>query len=110
EWLAAYLTLSYDFGWAALRSYTGYRDGESEWHWDLDGSPTANIILLDATVPQTTFTQEVNLTSTGESRLQWLAGIFYFDDKSDYQLRETARGRQGAETQSWAVYADATLQ
>lgn len=81
-------TIKWDLGWASLTSITGYtHNEEGPWHEDLDateinglsqGNPSGEGGLYFDTK---TFTQEVNLTSATNDRLQWITGVYFLRDK-----------------------------
>lgn len=77
------LTGNYQFDGAILTSYTQYREDDTATIYDQDGTPYpfvyAKFFLFD-----TTFSQEFILVSDTESRLQWTAGLFYFDYKNTF--------------------------
>ena len=107
HWKAGYLTVSWDLDFAVLKSMTQVRWDRSPWSFDIDGSP---LLLADVNflITQETRSQEVNLTSQGPGRLQWIVGGFYYHD--DAHWRSFPNTGWGNITKAWAGYADATLQ
>jgi iron complex outermembrane receptor protein len=107
EWNAGYATITWNLPWATLKSLTQIREDRSPWSFDLGG---VNAVTVPVRVQQSesTQTEEINLTSRGETRFQWIAGAFYFHDKSDNKVF-TSRVRYGNETTAWAGYLDGTL-
>jgi iron complex outermembrane receptor protein len=116
------LTSSFNFDFAELTSYTGYRTDDVSQGLEYDDTP-ANIYAAEWTVPDTTFTQELNLTSKSGGRLQWVVGAFYMDLKDIYRYSTNSAvspSGTGApfnllftsknDTKSTAVFADATYQ
>lgn len=117
------LTGKFDFDFADLTSYTQYRDEVGTSYTDLDQS-ALDLLYTLIPVHDKTFTQELLLTSKPGGRLQWTAGLFYFNytdtfendrgpvtgaankqfDPIYYQIVTHAR------TQSIAAYVDATYQ
>ncbi|MFT4027080.1 MAG: TonB-dependent receptor [Novosphingobium sp.] len=80
-------TIKADLGFANLTSYTQYRRDKSPYYGDLDATATQLFnILVDP--DDETVSQEFVLNSKAGSRLQWTAGLNYF------QVRDT-----------WGVYA-----
>lgn len=73
------LHLGYDASTVALNSITGYRRTRFNWFNDGDGSDVfyVNYIQQDRNEQ---LSQEVQLASTGDGRLQWLLGGFYFKE------------------------------
>jgi iron complex outermembrane recepter protein len=68
-----------DLGYAELTSITAYRD------FDETSDIDADFLELDLSGINTnfdtysTFTQELRLTSTGDNRIDWMLGAFYFN-------------------------------
>jgi iron complex outermembrane receptor protein len=106
-WDAYYLTASLDLDFAVLRSMTQVREDNSSWSFDLDGAP-GRFIHVRVIAPQKLLTQEVNLTSSGDGRLQWIVGAFHLRDKSSFRISSPSNNAYGARTRAWAGYADAT--
>ena len=84
--------LSYDFGPVIAKSITGYTDFAAFRNADNDFSPRVlNKDFQDDHLH--TFSQELQLASSGENRLNWIVGAFYMRDnifKADfYSLSET---------------------
>jgi iron complex outermembrane receptor protein len=63
-----------------LRSITAYRSLEARYSRETDGHPLPVIDVLNDD-EQTQFTQELQVSGGGES-LDWVAGLFYFDEDS----------------------------
>jgi iron complex outermembrane receptor protein len=106
-WSAGYLTAAYDLGFAVLKSLTQVRKDRSPWYFDLDGSPLPTV-QITVVAPEKLWTQEVNLTSSGDGPFQWIAGAFYFHDNSAYRVF-SSNTAYGTQTRAWAGYADGTL-
>ncbi len=91
------LRLRWDLGnGMALNSITGYETVESLSRGDIDGGYGASFLgagnfgpgfipfdaeSADGLPHHKQFTQEVRLESTGSGALQWLAGVYYFDEQ-----------------------------
>ncbi len=78
------LQADWDIGFAAVTSITSYREQDDNTNTDAD------FTSLDAIEnPQTraygTFTQEIRIASTGDNRLDWLVGGYFFDENVDFQ-------------------------
>ncbi len=73
------LNLSYDLGWATIRSITAYRDTEARTGFNTGG--VAQVIAHLASEYETDqLSQELQLSGTAlNDRLKWLAGIYYFE-------------------------------
>ena len=83
--------LSYDLGPVVLRSITGYTDFKVFRNADNDFSP--RVTSIDAQDDHLhTFSQEVQIASSGSSRFSWIAGAYFLHDnifKADfYSLTE----------------------
>ncbi len=66
-----------------LRSLTGYRDLDSKFGRDGDGSPFRVSQFLDD-LTQTQFTQEFQLLGSSlGARLNWIIGAYYFEEDGD---------------------------
>ena len=71
--------LEHDFGNAILRSITAYQDIRFKLNADSDASPTDwNDGLLHQ--GSSTFTQELQLLSAADSKIQWILGVYYLND------------------------------
>lgn len=69
----------FDLGPITLTSLTQYRDQDAEIRADLDGT-TIQYWQVEYDETEETFTQELNLGGSGEGRLDWVTGIFYYRD------------------------------
>lgn len=114
---AGFLTGIFDLGFAELKSYSMYRDEESNEQIDLDSSPLpifdANIVFGDKFT-----TQELDLSSKPGSPVNWLAGFFYFRENSTLPEYAGSIGGgpstpilvTGNKVTSYAGFADATYE
>jgi iron complex outermembrane receptor protein len=75
----ASLKLEAQLAHATLVSISAYQDMKAENRTDLDFGPT-NVNYLPQWPEQQTFSQEFQLLSPAQSRVQWILGLFYFDD------------------------------
>ena len=116
------LTSIFNFDFADLASYTGYRTDAVSQGLEYDDTP-ANIYAAEWANPDSTFTQELDLTSKRGGKLQWVVGAFYMDLKDIYRYStNSAVSPSGTgdpfnllftsknDTKSTAVFADATYQ
>jgi len=71
-------TLSFD-------SISAYREYDSRFTWDEDGSPIG-LELLDNRLDNWQFTQEFRLNGTSDN-LDWTVGAFYLEQDSTYEAR-----------------------
>jgi outer membrane receptor protein involved in Fe transport len=69
-----------DFDDFAFTSITAFRNNESTYINDVDFT-SLDILRETAGTKIETFTQEFRLTSTGDNKLDWMIGGFYFDEK-----------------------------
>jgi len=107
-----------DLGFANIASITAWRRAKGIGHSDGDASPlptqTAEFHPL-----QTTLTQELQLSSRSESKVKWIVGFYYFDDKAGlHPLAQTVFAtfvgglrllEDDQRTHSYAGYAQATV-
>jgi iron complex outermembrane receptor protein len=110
------LTSVFDLDFADLTSYTGYRKEHDYQGFDYDASP-AEIQAAIWTIPEKTFTQEVNLTSKPGGRFSWVVGAFYLYNTSQYHYNLAAGGADyfrlfdsKNKTNSYAIFADGTYE
>ncbi|MFW2829217.1 TonB-dependent receptor [Sphingomonas sp. ID0503] len=110
------LTSVFDLGFAELTSYTGYRKERDYQGFDYDASP-AEVQAAIWTIPEKTFTQEVNLTSKPGGRFSWVVGAFYLYNESAYHYNVAAGGADyfrlfdsENKTNSYALFADGTYE
>lgn len=80
----ASLTLDWELGDVALKSITAYQENRVDLVRDLDQSDT-EIINETRFQDSAQFSQELQLTSTGSSDLQWLAGLYFLSEENDVQ-------------------------
>jgi iron complex outermembrane recepter protein len=79
----ASLKLTHDFDGSRLLSLSAYRDTRNDYVLDEDVGPLP-IVNAEIVTPETTFTQELQLVSAPGDRLEWIAGMFYFNDKAGF--------------------------
>ncbi|HKT74088.1 MAG TPA: TonB-dependent receptor [Steroidobacteraceae bacterium] len=77
------LRIDHDFAAMRLTSITAYRKQRYDFTEDLDFT-ALDLEWLKQRQIDRQITQELQLTSTGHSRLQWTTGLYYFNNKSDY--------------------------
>jgi iron complex outermembrane recepter protein len=77
--------VGYDLGTATLTAVTGYADSTLRDLDDCAGLPVLAGCIRGTTSPSRThqFSQELRLASTGDARLDWLAGLYYYDDEAN---------------------------
>ncbi len=74
------LQLDYDWANVTLTSITAFRGLERFENADVDFTSAALVSENTSLTDIDTFTQEFRLTSSGEGDLDWLVGLFYFDE------------------------------
>jgi len=79
------LFANYDLGFATLTSNTGFKDHDYYYKEDYDGTPL-NINNFQFQQSGQYFQQEFRLTSSGDSRLNWYAGVSYYQEDLDAQF------------------------
>jgi iron complex outermembrane receptor protein len=131
--LGGSVRVRWDLGAMALSSITGYESVESFSRGDIDGGFGAVFLgagnfgpgfipfdaeSADGLPKHSQFTQEFRLESTGKGALQWIAGLYYFDeslniDSFNYSSvgGNTRNGyaTQQQDNQAWAVYGTVKL-
>lgn len=73
----------YDFGGASLMSLTAYRTNRVYTQIEVDRTPF-NFIDLYSTSPAKVFSQEFQLSSSGDGPLTWMIGGYYAHQNSKY--------------------------
>lgn len=79
----ASLKITHDFDAARFVSISAYRDTRNDYVLDQDAGPLP-IVNVELVTPETTFTQELQLISRADSNIEWIAGMFYFNDKAGF--------------------------
>lgn len=104
----------YDFGGVRLFAVTAYSRIRASTYNDIDVSP-ANFSVSNAFYRGETFTQEFQLLSPDEAKLQWIVGAFYLRDKSSVANLQSGTAAplpgfaQGfAKTASYSAFGQAT--
>ncbi|AEG48034.1 TonB-dependent receptor [Sphingobium chlorophenolicum L-1] len=116
--------VEYAADWATLTSLTAYRNNLYSLRADYVGE-TNFPFQTDDRVNEAShqFSQELRLTSPSSSKIQWVAGLFYYSDSIDRQERfvvtavaplPTALGGdntalQNASTKSYAAFGQVTI-
>lgn len=110
------LTATYNLGFANLKSITAYRFQQGETLGDND-QVEFRLTKFSTLNKSDQFSQEFTLSSKSGGRFTWLAGLYYFNEKStsDYALQffqtDTRSlvigGLARVDTDSYAAYANA---
>lgn len=108
------LTADYDAGAVQLKSITAYRDLDSKFARDADGSDLRIAHLYDS-LTQHQFSQELQALGNGlGDRLNWIVGLYYFEESGDnvnlveFVPANLTSGGAFA-TKSWAAFSQATF-
>ena len=77
------LQIHHDMDWARVVSISSYRGVQSEFSLDNDSIPALHQQAFFQQ-PQTTWTQELQLLAPTSSKIQWIGGLFYYHDDSQF--------------------------
>jgi iron complex outermembrane receptor protein len=109
-------TIKADLGFANLTSYTQYRHDNSPYFGDLDAT-ALQFFNIFVGPEDKTYSQEFLLTSKPGGRLQWTAGLNYFQVKDTWDIGASFGGSpylpfggSSTTTKSYAAFADATYE
>ncbi|MCX2980102.1 TonB-dependent receptor [Halieaceae bacterium IMCC14734] len=111
------LEVNWDIGEFTLTSITAYREFSVAASIDNDNRPTTPLGFdQDGGTEQEQFTQELRLASPASDRLNYVVGLYYFDQKVSRQFRrsfEFAPGLPGVgistfavDTTNWAAFGE----
>lgn len=77
------LTVGYDFERVSLTSITAYNSSERTNFDDTDNSPSG---LLEGSFEDKfhSFSQELRFASSGDNRIDWIGGAYFYEDDLDY--------------------------
>ncbi len=81
-------TINYDFGSANLVSATNYYDSKLRRFYDASQFVGGGSFTIRDTSPEKRFSQELRLSSQGESKFTWLIGGFYQKIKNDALIQQ----------------------
>lgn len=113
------LTANWSLGDFLLTSITAYREASITALGDTDGRPTAPLGFFQiGSTDQEQFTQELRLTSPTDGRLNYMVGLFYFDQTVARQFRRQFEfpglppgigiSTFSVDTTNWAAFGQAT--
>lgn len=112
------MTFRADLGFADFTSYSQYRDEKVDMSQDLD-QIALTIFQLGLPVENKTWSQEFLLNSKAGGRLQWTAGLFFFQNTDTYRtfidnnvatIGRIPLGGSSATALTFAGFADFTWQ
>jgi iron complex outermembrane receptor protein len=116
----ASLVAEYELEFARARSITGYARNETNNRDDCQGMPTLLSCVRGADpLTYRQWSQELQLASAGEGRIDWLAGAFWYSGAERlhfYQMRflqnpQRQSDRYATEDEmAWALYGHASMQ
>ena len=78
-----------DYGGFMLTSITSQRFSDTYESIDIDFTSAPVFQASPNDINIDTFSQEIRLTSTGEGNVDWMVGVFYFDETVDYDSEVT---------------------
>jgi iron complex outermembrane receptor protein len=115
----ASLTAEYDLSFASVRSITGYAQNETNDLDDCQGLPRLlSCIRGGDPLIYEQWSQELQMASIGDERIDWLAGVYYFSGESNehfFQLLPLRNPEPLFDTYSiadetaWAVFSHANV-
>ncbi|HWK35437.1 TonB-dependent receptor [Sphingomonas sp.] len=77
----AMLKIEHDFGPLQLVSISSYRKAPMVNYYDQDGTPAGIVNAGPLRLKSRTISQELQVLSPGGSKIQWIAGLFFYDDQ-----------------------------
>lgn len=117
--------VEYDTGWSTVTSITAYRDNKYGLRADYGGVPAPFPLVVDDRIDEKShqFSQELRLNSVSSSKVQWVAGLFYYTDRVNraeqfvnaalapvpLALGGDNTSAQSAKTTSYAAFGQATI-
>lgn len=122
DFLLISATFEHDFGSVSIKSITGYAESSYESLLDEDHSalPLSELLLEESSEQ---FSQELQILSNSDSRLQWIAGAYYFNEEATrrsqfiggrYDVFADVFGVESGfdvggdvETTAWAIFGEA---
>lgn len=109
--------VDYAFGDHTLTSITAYNDNEQQYFTDIDGSPTTYFFGSSDDEFQS-FSQELRVASDYDGAMNWIAGVFYYEDELDFHFvshialfgPNTVRQAQVIDTETAAIFGEINFQ
>jgi iron complex outermembrane recepter protein len=110
------LRVDHDLGWASIVNIAAYQRVSPEVSVDLDGGPTDAQRFVQSWT-QETWTEELQLISSGDGPLSWTAGLFFLSDEvpafnqavGGVLVPAGSRVVSRLKTTAWAPFVQATL-
>ncbi|VAV86601.1 TonB-dependent receptor [hydrothermal vent metagenome] len=86
---------NYDLEGVTFTSITSYREWEEETNADIDWSPLKLFLSNGGKKTQKTFTQELRVASSTDDPLQWIFGMFYYNNRNVQDFNRDFGGGRG---------------
>jgi iron complex outermembrane recepter protein len=87
------ITLEYDFSFAKLISSSNVQDTESDWFAQLAQFPGIGVLTVKAPRYDTEFfSEELRLISDSNSNVEWVAGLYYVESKTNTRFQLEVSG------------------
>ncbi|CAN5418189.1 TonB-dependent receptor [soil metagenome] len=98
-------TIVRDFDAFSITSISGYQENRLSYDADIDMTP-AVAFNLKSDQYDNSFNQELFITSAGDTRFKWVAGVFYFKNSAGQDPRNLNGGLIFTNThaEAWAAY------
>ena len=77
------LKLEHDMDWGTLVSISSYQYSWSRWRYDVDAI-SADLLRADVIVRDRGYTQEFQILSPRDQRVEWIGGLFYLHANSTF--------------------------
>lgn len=108
--------LEHDFDFAQFVSITTVSYDEAFFPFDADGTDAEVINSFNSEHDYESLSQEFQLISNPGGKLDWLVGLYYFEEEIDYEgavdvsapVGRLSVGNQNVETEAYAVFGQAT--
>ena len=107
------LTLEKTLGWGTLRSISAYRRLHNDYGKDTDHTPY-DLTRITYSDRQEQFSQEFNLSGRSFNRLDWLLGLYYFNETGNetfdnFNPIATTLADSHIDNSNFAAFGEATL-
>jgi iron complex outermembrane recepter protein len=86
------IQLNQDLSWATLTSITAYRASSFDTKFDADYTPTPALTIADVNLKDRQLTEEIDLKSLVSGPFQWVAGLYYYQERARYEPGNTVLG------------------
>lgn len=89
------MEINLDLGWSTLTALTGVDRSRSRLSYDIDASDAVSVDQTRADTHYRTLSQEVRLASQSDGPIQWLAGLYYYRERSGFSYELVNRSFPG---------------